>query len=183
MKKNSLLAFLVMCGLLMASVGHAQSTSSKPILDDLINWSDPFALPQQKLTGILDAGARNRGTPIYTTSNNSTAIDVYLDDAKKVSLKNNLLGISDKVVRAYFTYYPNGRLSQLSFTITKDGLTKKKISELGALLSQKTGDASPAEVKNRYGRPATQWTNAKFIVQLADSGENYVKLIILPSAP
>lgn len=143
-------------------------------IDDMINWSDPTAMPQQKFVGILDANTKDPGKPLYVITQNARSTSVsfqVLKDDRNNMLDGRLFGGAFKVQKIEVWYslpsLPGGEAYHLNLELSNENLTKKKIGDLKAFLAQKTGDAHPKEVQSgRSGPTGLQWAHPKYKVIL-----------------
>lgn len=184
MKLKNAAACLLMVGSLIApAASNGQDKTPRASVDDLIDWSDPLALSEQKLMAIFDAHTRKLGRSVYhrgTIDETITDISIGLRDLGKTTFENTLFTGRFEVVDIYVVYSTRtGRIISFGASMSKERLTKKKHEELKAILTQKTGDTKPVPVKLSGDRTGIQWTNPNYLAQLAD-GPSYVQLRVLP---
>ncbi len=139
---------------------------SKPSIDDLIDWNDPLALTQQNLISFLDAHKKDRRkSPYNIVTETTTEVTFSPGSAEQGSLlEDTMFGGLFKVKEVTVSFYQ----SHPSFNIYLDGknLTRKKLTALEMLLTEKTGDSAPQKDVS-FGPvilKAPNWVNSKYVV-------------------
>lgn len=151
MKSRLLLGLVLLAWLSFHSAANAQTKSSGPSIDDLIDWSDPLALTQQKLISFLDAHSKDRRKPSYTivTDESESRVTFHPGNSAQGSmLEDTMFGGLFEVTHVAVSCYRTS--SSFDITLNNRNVTKKKLAALEILLAQKTGDSHPK--RSRLGR-------------------------------
>ncbi len=181
MKSRLLITLVLLTWMGLDSAAKAQTASTKPSIDDLIDWSDPLALTQQNLIAFLDAHRKDRSKSAYSidTVSTETIVNFHPGNSATGSLLEDtmfsgLFKVNDVSV-SFFRSIPSFHIS-----LSAKNVTKKKLATLEILLGQKTGAANPQEVT--VGRLALgpQWVNPKYMVGFKVSDYSINLLIQVP---
>ena len=193
MKFRLLLGLVLVAWLCFHSAANAQTKTSGSSIDDLIDWDDPLALTQQKLTSFLDANRKDGSKPSHSIVTDEgdeaeTRVSFQPGVASSDLLEDTMFGGLFKVTQVGVSFFRSSAL----FEISLDGknVTKKKLAALEILLAQKTGDSHPKEV-SVGGRllNGPQWVNPKYMVGVSVRTTTISLLIqgtppgLLPSQP
>ncbi|MCF7786962.1 MAG: C39 family peptidase [Prosthecobacter sp.] len=172
MKFRLLLGSVLLAWLNFYSAANAQTKSSGPSIDDLIDWADPLALTQQKLISFLDANSKDRRKPSYTivTDESESRVTFYPGNSAQGSmLEDTMFGGLFEVTHVAVSCYRTS--SSFDITLNNKNVTKKKLAALEILLAQKTGDSHPKEVPvGSSGQTALWWVNPKYRVGITSNG-------------
>ena len=187
MKSRKILSLLLPVWLGLFSTADAQIKSSKPSIDDLIDWANPVELSQQKLTGLLDTHVKDHSKHAYNVraEEMETIVSFHAADmARNSSLEDTFFNGLFKVQTVEFSYHPQtGKLSNIRIELPSENVTRKKLGTLEMLLSEKTGDAAPKEGLSKLSNTRfVQWANPKFMVRLFNGSRN-LTMIIAPPFP
>ncbi len=189
MKFRLLITSVLLTWMGLTSAAKAQIASTKPSIDDLIDWSDPMEMTPQKLSSFLDANTKDRSRPIYTqdlSDEQEIRISYHARDRAKLSmLENTMFNGLFKINYLEVWYYKLGGMEpHYAITFSDENLTKKKMGTLEVLLGQKTGDTAPKEIPlTGPGQTSLNWSNTKYTVRVYSSGVSlYLNINPLPTA-
>jgi len=174
---------LFICMVLLAWLGfedaaHAQAAkSSGASMDDLIDWSDPLALTQQKLISFLDTHRKDRSKPAgYNVRTGPFGTQVMVLPASNGLFEDTVFGGFFEVDRMMVIF--SSTQSSISLTLSSKNVTKKKLAALDVLLAQKTGDSNPDEDPGApIVRKGRHWVHPKYMVRY-NVGPSSMSLLI-----
>lgn len=181
MKSRLLIGMVLLTWLASQDAAIAQAAKPSPAsIDDLIDWSDPLALTQQKLISFLDTHRKERSkSPGYYVRTEQFGTHVMVYPASNGLFEDTIFGGLFEVQRMVFMF--SSTRTSISLTLSSKNVTKKKLAALDVLLAQKTGDSNPDEDPGaRIVLKGRHWVHPKYMVSYSVGSSSMSLLIQSP---